>query len=134
MSEVASGDGSVLPAGIKAGEIEVSHVSKDYGDARFRTEVVRDVVIVLTGDAPPAELFAQLSELPGVSEFAGQDERRVTLRFAGNAVWPAHPRRDSGARTIFRRTRGEFEVSAREAGARRAGQHWAQTHRHVVHV
>jgi sulfonate transport system ATP-binding protein len=42
MSEVASGDGSVLRAGIKAGEIEVSHVSKGYGDARFHTEVVHD--------------------------------------------------------------------------------------------
>ena len=39
-----------------------------------------------TGDTPPAELFAQLSELPGVSEFAGQDERRVTLRFAGGST------------------------------------------------
>jgi len=56
------------------------------GDVRRRTEVVRDVVIVLTGDTPPAELFAQLSELPGVSEFAGQDERRVTLRFAGGSA------------------------------------------------
>jgi len=56
------------------------------GDVRRRTEVVRDVVIVLSGDAPPAELFAQLSELPGVSEFAGQDERRVTLRFAGGST------------------------------------------------
>ena len=37
-------------------------------------------------EAPPAELFAQLSELPGVSEFAGQDERRVTLRFAGGSA------------------------------------------------
>ncbi len=56
------------------------------GDVRRRAEVVRDVVIVLTADAPPAELFALLSELPGVSEFAGQDERRVTLRFAGGST------------------------------------------------
>ena len=42
MSELASSGGSVLRAGIKAGEIEVSHVSKSYGDATFRTEVVRD--------------------------------------------------------------------------------------------
>jgi NitT/TauT family transport system ATP-binding protein len=42
MSEVASGDGSVLRAGITAGEIEVSQVSKGYGDAHFHTEVVRD--------------------------------------------------------------------------------------------
>lgn len=56
------------------------------GDVRRRAEVVRDVVVVLTGDAPPAELFAHLTELPGVSEFAGQDERRVTLRFAGGST------------------------------------------------
>ena len=31
-----------LRASIKAGEIEVSHVSKSYGDATFRTDVVRD--------------------------------------------------------------------------------------------
>jgi NitT/TauT family transport system ATP-binding protein len=31
-----------LRASIKAGELEVSHVSKSYGDATFRTEVVRD--------------------------------------------------------------------------------------------
>jgi NitT/TauT family transport system ATP-binding protein len=42
MSEAASGDGSVLRAGITAGEIEVSQVSKGYGDAHFHTEVVRD--------------------------------------------------------------------------------------------
>src|SRR5207237_5881415 len=33
----------------------------------------------------PAELFRRLSQLPGVHEFAGQDERRLTLRFAGGA-------------------------------------------------
>ena len=41
MSAVPGATGS-LRAGIKPGEIEVSHVSKSYGDARFRTEVVRD--------------------------------------------------------------------------------------------
>ena len=56
------------------------------GDVRRRAEVVRDVVIVLTSEAPPAEIFGRLSELPGVSEFAGQDERRVTLRFAGGST------------------------------------------------
>ncbi len=56
------------------------------GEVRRRTEVVRDVVLVLVAEAPPAELFARLSQLPGVSEFAGQDERRVTLRFAGGGI------------------------------------------------
>ena len=40
MSE--GGTGSALRASIKAGEIEVAGVSKSYGDADFRTEVVRN--------------------------------------------------------------------------------------------
>ncbi len=42
MSAVASGTGSRLRATIQAGEIEVAGVSKSYGDADFRTEVVRN--------------------------------------------------------------------------------------------
>jgi len=38
----SGGTGSPLRSSIKAGELEVSHVSKSYGDATFRTEVVRD--------------------------------------------------------------------------------------------
>ncbi len=55
------------------------------GDVRRRSEIVRDLVLVLVADVPPAEVFERLSRLPGVHEFAGQDERRVTLRFAGGA-------------------------------------------------
>lgn len=55
------------------------------GDVRRRAELVRDQVLVLVADVPPAELFERLSRLPGVHEFAGQDERRVTLRFSGGA-------------------------------------------------
>jgi DNA polymerase (family X) len=55
------------------------------GDVRRRSEIVRDLVIVLVAEASPAELFRRLSQLPGVHEFAGQDERRLTLRFAGGA-------------------------------------------------
>jgi DNA polymerase (family X) len=55
------------------------------GDVRRRSEVVRDLVLVLVAEVPPAELFKRLSQLPGVHEFAGQDERRLTLRFAGGA-------------------------------------------------
>jgi DNA polymerase (family 10) len=40
---------------------------------------------VLVADVPPAEVFERLSRFPGLHEFAGQDERRVTLRFAGGA-------------------------------------------------
>jgi len=52
------------------------------GDVRRRSEVVREIVIVLVAEAAPAEIFKRLAQLPGVHEFAGQDERRVTLRFA----------------------------------------------------
>ena len=55
------------------------------GDVRRRSEVVRDLVLVLVADVAPADLFKRLSQLPGVHEFAGQDERRLTLRFAGGA-------------------------------------------------
>ena len=53
------------------------------GDVRRRAEVVRDLVLVIVADVPPGELFKRLSQLPGVHEFAGQDDRRLTLRFAG---------------------------------------------------
>ena len=55
------------------------------GDVRRRAEVVRDLVLVIVADVPPGELFKRLSQLPGIHEFAGQDERRLTLRFAGGA-------------------------------------------------
>jgi len=55
------------------------------GDVRRRAELVKDVVLVVVAEVPPAELFERLGRLPGVHEFAGQDERRVTLRFAGGA-------------------------------------------------
>ncbi|HWB42730.1 MAG TPA: DNA polymerase/3'-5' exonuclease PolX [Gemmatimonadales bacterium] len=55
------------------------------GDVRRRAEVVRDLVLVLVAEVSPAELFKRLSQHPGVHEFAGQDERRLTLRFAGGA-------------------------------------------------
>ncbi len=55
------------------------------GEVRRRTEVVRDVVVVLVADVPPADIFRRIGELPGVQEFAGQDERRVTLKVSGGA-------------------------------------------------
>jgi DNA polymerase (family X) len=55
------------------------------GDVRRRSEVVRDLIVVLVADSSPAALFQHLKQLPGVHEFAGQDERRLTLRFAGGA-------------------------------------------------
>lgn len=55
------------------------------GDVRRRAEIVKDLVLVVVADVPPADVFDRLSRLPGVHEFAGQDERRVTLRFTGGA-------------------------------------------------
>jgi DNA polymerase (family 10) len=53
------------------------------GDVRRRLEVVRDIVVVLVAEVPPAELFRRIGQMPGVHEFAGQDERRMTLRMSG---------------------------------------------------
>jgi DNA polymerase (family 10) len=55
------------------------------GDVRRRSEIVRELIFVLIAESPPAELFRRLNQLPGVHEFAGQDERRLTLRFAGGS-------------------------------------------------
>jgi DNA polymerase (family 10) len=55
------------------------------GDVRRRAEVVKDLIFVLVAESSPAELFKRLSQLPGVQEYAGQDERRLTLRFAGGS-------------------------------------------------
>lgn len=56
------------------------------GEVRRRCEVVQQLVVVLVSDVPPADLFRALQQLPGVDEFAGRDERRVTLRFAGGSA------------------------------------------------
>jgi DNA polymerase (family 10) len=56
------------------------------GEVRRRCEIVRELIVVLVADVAPAELFERLARLPGVNEFAGQDERRVTLRFAGGST------------------------------------------------
>jgi DNA polymerase (family X) len=53
------------------------------GEVRRGCELVREIVVVLVADASPAEIFRALSQLPGVDEFGGEDERRATLRFAG---------------------------------------------------
>ncbi len=55
------------------------------GEVRRRSEVVRELVTVLVADVPPEEVFRLLGTMPGVNEIAGNDERRVTLRFAGGS-------------------------------------------------
>jgi DNA polymerase (family 10) len=55
------------------------------GDTRRRAEVVRDVVVVLVAEVAPADIFKRIGQMPGVHEFGGQDERRVTLRMSGGS-------------------------------------------------
>jgi DNA polymerase (family X) len=55
------------------------------GEVRRRCEVVRELVTVLVADVSPQEVFRQLNQMPGVTEIAGDDERRATLRFAGGS-------------------------------------------------
>ncbi len=73
--------------GLRAALEKLPGVTAAYvaGDVRRRLEVVRDLVIVLVADVSPGDLFKRLSQHPGVHEFSGQDERRLTLRFAGGA-------------------------------------------------
>ncbi|MEP6574331.1 MAG: DNA polymerase/3'-5' exonuclease PolX [Gemmatimonadota bacterium] len=56
------------------------------GEVRRRSEVVRDLIFVLIADVPPTEIFNRLAQLPDVKEFAGQDDRRVTLHLAGGGT------------------------------------------------
>jgi len=56
------------------------------GEVRRRTEVVREVVVVLVTEGTPAELFRALGEMAGVDEVTGSDERQVTLRFASGTA------------------------------------------------
>lgn len=55
------------------------------GEVRRRSEVVRDLVLVAVADVAPAEVFRSISGVAGMSEVAGEDERRATLRFGGGA-------------------------------------------------
>ena len=87
------------------------------GEVRRRTEIVKDVVIVVVAETSPAEVFRRLSQLPGVHEFAGQDERRVTLRFAGGGE--RADRGDDGGERRRRAGAGHRQRGA-SAAARRA--------------
>jgi DNA polymerase (family 10) len=53
------------------------------GEVRRRSELVRELVVVLVSEAPAAEVFRLLAQVPGLDEIAGEDERRVTVRTAG---------------------------------------------------
>ena len=92
------------------------------GDVRRRSEVVKDLVFVLVAEASPAELFRKLSQLPGVQEYAGQDERRLTLRFAGGSSAQIVATTPVNAGTVLVQATGndehlrELSAHAREKG------------------
>jgi DNA polymerase (family 10) len=56
------------------------------GDVRRRNEVVRQVVLVVVADVPPAEVFQSLAGAAGVNELSGSDERRALLRLTGGST------------------------------------------------
>jgi DNA polymerase (family X) len=72
------------------------------GDVRRRSEIVRD---------------GRLSQLPGVHEFAGQDERRLTLRFAGGASAQIVATTPVNAGTVLVQATGS-DAHLKELGAR----------------
>jgi DNA polymerase (family 10) len=91
------------------------------GEVRRRSEIVREIVIVLVADAAPTELFKRLSQLPGVHEFAGRDERRVTLRFATGSSAQIIVTTPVNAGAVLVHATGSdqhLEALARHAGAR----------------
>lgn len=55
------------------------------GAVRRRCEVVRELVLVVVATGSPEEVFRSIGNGAGVSEVAGEDERRATLRFQGGA-------------------------------------------------
>ncbi len=55
------------------------------GAVRRRDEVVQEQILVVVADVAPAEVFRSIGAGVGVTEVAGQDERRATLRFQGGA-------------------------------------------------
>ncbi len=94
------------------------------GDVRRRSEIVRDLIFVLVAESSPADLFRRLSQLPGVHEFAGQDERRLTLRFAGGASAQIVATTPVNAGTVLVQATGsDAHLSELGARARRKGLH-----------
>jgi DNA polymerase (family 10) len=92
------------------------------GDVRRRAEVVKELIFVLVAESSPAELFRKLSQLPGVQEYAGQDERRLTLRFAGGSSAQIVATTPVNAGTVLVQATGnedhlrELSVHARQRG------------------
>ncbi|HEV2292027.1 MAG TPA: DNA polymerase/3'-5' exonuclease PolX [Gemmatimonadales bacterium] len=92
------------------------------GDVRRRMEVVNGLNFVVIGDTPPAEFFRRLAAIPGIVEFSGHDERRVTLRQGAGSVAQVivTTPKNAGA-VLVRATGSEAHVAALEAHARETG-------------
>ncbi len=92
------------------------------GDVRRRLEVVRGLSVVLVADVAPEEIYRRIGALPGVQEFSGQDERRVTLRVSGGAeaqVVVTTPRNVGGV--LVQATGSEEHLAQLAAHARERG-------------
>ena len=98
------------------------------GEVRRRMEVVRELVLIVIADVPPAELFERLARLPGVSEFSGRDERQVTLRFAGAGAARVVVTNPANAGAVMVRTTGsETHLEQLTAHAKRLGHSFDAT-------
>ena len=92
------------------------------GEVRRRSEMVKDLVVVLVAEVPAADIFARLGQVPGVHEFAGQDERHVTLRFVGGSTAQiiVTPPLNAGA-VLVQATGSDAHLRQLEARAAREG-------------
>jgi DNA polymerase (family 10) len=98
------------------------------GEVRRRSEVVRELILVVVADVPPAELFERLAKLPGVSEFSGRDERQVTLRFADAGAARVVVTAPANAGAVLLRTTGsDAHLELLTAHAKRVGHSFDAT-------
>ena len=91
------------------------------GEVRRRSEVVSELLIVLVADVPAADLFSRLGQVPGVHEFAGRDERQVTLRFTGGTSAQVIVTPPGNAGAVLAQATGS-ELHLRELEARAAAR------------
>lgn len=92
------------------------------GDVRRRMEVVRELSFVVIGETPPAEFFKRLAAVPGIVEFSGHDERRVTLRQHGGSLAQVIVTTPANAGAVLVRATGsDAHLAALEDHARSVG-------------
>ena len=97
------------------------------GEVRRAMEVVSHLVLMVVSDHPPAEIFRSLQQLPGISEFAGRDERRMTVRLAGGLAAQVVVATSANRGAVLVQATGSdlhlelLEARARERGCRLAG-------------